>query len=44
MKLGPIAEWGLGMDKKTIEVNTKILKLIKKVFLLLEIFVLILEN
>ena len=22
MKLGPIAEWGLGMNKKTIEVNT----------------------
>ena len=22
MKLGPIAEWGLGMDKKTILVNT----------------------
>ena len=22
MKLGPIAEWGLGMDKKTIKVNT----------------------
>ena len=21
MKLGPIAEWGLNMDKKTIEVN-----------------------
>ena len=21
MKLGPIAEWGLGMDKKTIKVN-----------------------
>ena len=23
MKLGPIAEWGLNMDKKTIEVNTE---------------------
>ena len=23
MKLGPIAEWGLNMDKKTIEVNSK---------------------
>ena len=23
MKLGPIAEWGLNMDKKTIEVNPK---------------------
>ena len=22
MKLGPIAEWGLNMDKKTILVNT----------------------
>ena len=22
MKLGPIAEWGLGMDKKTVKVNT----------------------
>ena len=23
MKLGPISEWGLNMDKKTIEVNTE---------------------
>ena len=23
MKLGPIAEWGLNMNKKTIEVNSK---------------------
>ena len=23
MKLGPIAEWGLNMDKKTIEVNSE---------------------
>ena len=23
MKLGPIAEWGLNMDKKTITVNTE---------------------
>ena len=23
MKLGPIAEWGLNMTKKTIEVNSK---------------------
>ena len=33
MKLGPIAEWGLNMDKKTIEVNSKILKQIKKEYL-----------
>ena len=23
MKLGPIADWGLNMNKKTIEVNSK---------------------
>ena len=23
MKLGPIAEWGLNMDKKTIKVNSE---------------------
>ena len=23
MKLGPITEWGLNMDKKTIKVNTE---------------------
>ena len=45
MKLGPIAEWGLNLDKKTIPVNTqKIFKQIKKVYLLLEIFVHIQEN
>ena len=44
MQLGPIAEWGLNLDKKTVPVNTEILKLIKKVFLPLVIFVLILEN
>ena len=44
MKLGPIAEWGLNMDKKTIEVNSKNFETNKKVYLLQEIFVLILEN
>ena len=44
MQLGPIANWGLNIDKKTIEVDTENLKQIKKVFMLLEIFVLILEN
>ena len=32
MQLGPIAEWGLNMNKKTIEVNTKNLKLIEREF------------
>ena len=44
MKLGPIAEWGLNMDKKTIEVNPKILKQIKKEYLQQEIFVVTQEN
>ena len=45
MKLGPIAEWGLNMDKKTISVNPlKILKQIKKEYLLLVIFVVIQVN
>ncbi len=30
MKLGPIAEWGLNMDKKTIEVNAKSFETNKK--------------
>ena len=30
MKLGPIAEWGLNMDKKTIEVNSKTFETNKK--------------
>ena len=41
MKLGPIAEWGLNMSKKTIEVNSQILKQTKKVFLQLVTSVLI---
>ena len=44
MQLGPIAEWGLNLDKKTVPVNTETLKPIKKEFLQLEIFVLILVN
>ena len=44
MKLGPIADWGLNMNKKTIEVNLKILKQIKKVYLHAEIFVVIQGN
>ena len=44
MQLGPIAEWGLNLDKKTFQLIQKVLKPIKKVFLQLEIFVLIQEN
>ena len=44
MKLGPIAEWGLNMSKKTIEVNAKNFETNKKAYLLLEIFVAIQEN
>ena len=44
MQLGPIAEWGLNLDKKTIPLIQKILKPIKKVFLQLVIFAPILEN
>ena len=44
MKLGPIAEWGLNLDKKTIPVNTENFETNKKVFLQLEISVPILEN
>ena len=32
MKLGPIAEWGLNMNKKTIKVNAEILKQKKIIF------------
>ena len=44
MKLGPIAEWGLNMNKKTIDVNPENFETIKKEYLLLVIFVIILEN
>ena len=44
MKLGPIAEWGLNLDKKTIPVDTENFQTNKKGILQLEIFVLILEN
>ena len=44
MKLGPIAEWGLNLDKKTIQVNTENFETNKKVYLQSEIFVLTLEN
>ena len=44
MKLGPIAEWGLNMDKKQSQLIQITLKLIKKEFLLLEIFVTIQAN
>ena len=44
MQLGPILEWGLNIDKKTIPVNTENFETKKKVFLQLVIFVLILEN
>ena len=41
MKLGPIAEWGLNMNKKTIEVNSENFETNKKEYLLQEIFVVI---
>jgi hypothetical protein len=44
MKLGPIAEWGLNLDKKHIPVIQKVFKLIRKEYLLLGIFVPILAN
>ena len=45
MKLGPIAEWGLNLDKKAYTSDMlKIFKQIKKVYLQLEIFVHIQEN
>ena len=44
MKLGPIAEWGLNLEKKHIQLIQKIFKQIKKVYLLLGIFVHIQEN
>ena len=44
MKLGPITEWGLNLDKKKYQLILKIFKQIRKVFLRLEIFVLIQEN
>ena len=44
MKLGPIAEWGLNMNKKTIEVNSENFETSKKAYLQLEIFVIILVN
>ena len=42
MQLGPIADWGLNINKKTVTVDSKDLRLIKKEFMLLEIY--ILEN
>ena len=44
MKLGPIAEWGLNLDKKTIPVNTENFQTNKKVYLRLAIFALIQVN
>ena len=44
MKLGPIAEWGLNLDKKTIPVNTENFQTNKEGIFALEIFVLIQEN
>ena len=44
MQLGPILEWGLNIDKKTIPVNTESFETNKKGSLLLEIYVLIQEN
>ena len=39
MKLGPIAEWGLNMDKKTISVNPENFETTKKEYLHQVIFV-----
>ena len=39
MQLGPIAEWGLNMNKKTIEVNTENFQTSKPVYSLSETFV-----
>ena len=44
MKLGPIADWGLNIDKKTIAVDTEKFETIKRAFTLLETFVITLEN
>ena len=44
MKLGPIAEWGLNMDKKTIEVNSKDFQTNKNGICALEIFATILVS
>ena len=41
MELGPIAEWGLNLDKKILRLMQKTLKLMKKVFLQLVIYVFI---
>ena len=41
MELGPIANWGLDLEAKSLKVNTKILKLMKKGYLLLAIYALI---
>jgi hypothetical protein len=39
MKLGPIAEWGLNLDKKHITVSTENFQTDKKEYLLSGIFV-----
>ena len=44
MKLGPIVEWGLNLEKKHIPVNTENFQQIKKAYLQLEIFVHTQEN
>ena len=44
MKLGPIAEWGLNMNKKTIEVNSENFETNKKGIFAAGIFVAIQEN
>ena len=44
MQLGPIAEWGLNLDKKTIPVNTENFETNKKGILLSAIFVITQEN
>ena len=44
MELGPIANWGLDLESKSLKVNTTTLKLMKKEFLQLAIYVLTLES
>ena len=44
MQLGPIANWGLNIDKKTIEVDTEKFETNQKGIYAVGIFVLIPEN
>ena len=44
MQLGPILDWGLNINKKTVEVNTENFETNVNGYLQLVIFVLIQEN